>query len=753
MHSIKRRHFLQGTASTLTAIGLSQINLFHQAQQIDRVLAQGKPGRKLALLVGINAYPTNPLRGCHTDIELQWQLLVHRYGFNPQDILVVADREFSFLNYKPQKPTRQAILEAYEQHLIQQATADSTVVFHYSGHGGLIHDPSPLPTLLTVDFDGQRLEQPNPKGAAGTMSPIDFATSHPEEVNDIMGRTLFLLTYALAKKTQNITSVLDSCHSGGGFRGTVNVRTMNENGLPKGKPSAMELDYQQRWLRELGLSPVEFQKLRMAGIAAGVAIGSVQYDQLAADATIDDFYAGALTYTLTRYLWQQPINESIDTVFANIASRTQEIGKSYRSDQQPIFDVRQEQFRKQPIYLSQTTMPFADAIVREVVGKDEIMYWLGGVSMRNLIANQPGTLYSVVNEKGEEIGQIEHLQRSGLKGVGRLVKGALTDLKPGTSLREKIRGLPTNLKLRIGLDSSLDSDVEAVKAALSQIPRVEIVDRDQSMDYRLGRITPTYKQQFAQSIPDLNERSIGLFSPPFRPMTATFGIPGESIADSIDRLRPRIQSFLATMILKTMGGIDTGSSRRNQVLNVQVEATGQTGRQIGLNKFQTQTPIRVRVKNTGMAPVYVGVVSIGGGGTMRVLFPYFEDFESAEEKARLRPGAELTLPEPGVKFSLSKNSGAIEILVFSSQQPIRDALKGLKEIAGRGRGGLTGRGSLSRQSMDGEDAIDTFGALLGDVDRNTRSGRGEADIEVTRRVRAVDVTQFSLVSTVVQVVK
>ena len=714
MSSIKRRHFLQGAASTLTALGLSQTNLFQQAQQYDRVLAQGKPRRKLALLVGINGYSQHPLQGCHTDVELQWELLVHRYGFDPKDILVVADREFSFLNYKPQLPTRQNILEAYEKHLIGQATADSTAVFHYSGHGGLVKDPNPLPKLLTVDFDGHRIEQPNSQGAAGTILPIDYATSNPNEVNDIMGRTLFLLTYALAKKTPNITTVLDSCHSGGSFRGNLNVRTISDNSVPRGKPSATELDYQQRWLRQLGLSEAEFQKLRMAGIAAGVAIGSVQYDQLAADAKVADFRAGALTYTLTRYLWQQPVNESIDAVFANIASRTQEIGKSDTSDQQPLFDVSADSFRQQPIYLSQTATSFADAVVREVISKDQVVYWLGGSSERSLTANQAGTLYGVVNGKGEEIGQIEHRDRTELKGVGRLIKGSLTDLKQGTLLREKVRGLPTNLKLRIGLDPSLGSDLETAKAILSSIPRVEVVASDRAMDYRFGRITPTYKQQFAKFAPNLSEGTIGLFTPALTPMTPTFGsIPGESIADSVDRLRSRIQSFLATMVLKAMGGIDTGSNGRTRALTVKVEPTGLAGRQISPNRFAPQTQIRVRVTNTETDPVYVGVVSIGGAGNLRVLYPYFEDFDSAEEKARLRPGKELTLPEKGVIFPLSKSPGAVEILVFSSRDPIRDALRGLKEIARSGRGGLTGRGGFSRDPMEGTDAVDTFGALLG----------------------------------------
>ena len=137
MSSICRRHFLQAAGSALAAIGLSQGDFLQQGNRYGNVLAQGKPGRKLALLVGINQYPGDipSLRGCLTDVELQRELLVHRYGFNPADILVVADD-------RPLKPTRQNILTAFETHLIQQAKPDDVVVFHYSGHGSLIRDPN-----------------------------------------------------------------------------------------------------------------------------------------------------------------------------------------------------------------------------------------------------------------------------------------------------------------------------------------------------------------------------------------------------------------------------------------------------------------------------------------------------------------------------------------------------------------------------------------------------------------------------------
>ena len=208
MSFIKRRHFLQTASSTLAAIGLSQIDFLVQADRYGKVLAQSTP-RKLALLVGINDYQSiRGLNGCLNDVELQKHLLIHRFGFNPSDIYEVSDKT-------DLKPTRDHILEAFDEHLIKQAKPGDIVVFHYSGHGALVQDPDPI-----LDPENPACE----RGVCqfnGTIVPMDAAaigeTPSGIIVPDIMGRTLFLLMSAI--QTENLTVILDSCHSGAGTRG------------------------------------------------------------------------------------------------------------------------------------------------------------------------------------------------------------------------------------------------------------------------------------------------------------------------------------------------------------------------------------------------------------------------------------------------------------------------------------------------------------------------------------------------------
>jgi len=76
MSYIKRRQFLQSTAVLLATLGISYLDIRRKGTHYARVLAQNTP-RKLALLVGINAYRfNNELAGCLTDVELQRHLLI-----------------------------------------------------------------------------------------------------------------------------------------------------------------------------------------------------------------------------------------------------------------------------------------------------------------------------------------------------------------------------------------------------------------------------------------------------------------------------------------------------------------------------------------------------------------------------------------------------------------------------------------------------------------------------------------------------
>ncbi|MEM0979260.1 MAG: caspase family protein, partial [Cyanobacteria bacterium P01_H01_bin.58] len=426
---ISRRHFLQAAGTTLAALGWAQTDILHQGDRYGRALAQSTP-RKLALLVGINAYPKTglfpPLNGCVTDVELQYHLLVHRFGFKPSNIIKLTD----------QQATRDAILTAFEEHLVKQAKPGDVAVFHFSGHGSRVVDPD-------KDF---------PDGLNGTLVPVDslLPPKFPGEggpVDDITGHTLFLLGKAVP--TENFTMVLDSCHSGGAKRTQGNFVIRARDGGNSLTMSEAEQAYQEQLLSKLDLSSSEFIQQRRAGIAKGVAIASAKRDQFAADAPFEDFYAGAFSYVLTQYLWQQTGTATFDATVGNVARTTTQVSFS---GQQPQFEVQPGSgYSSRPIYFTQQAGTPAEAVIVKIQGSDAEV-WLGGVDSRSLEAFEQGAVLSGVNAAGQSRGLVRLTGRQGLIGRGQLLETALPS---GALLQEQTRGVPTNVTLKIGLDNSL----------------------------------------------------------------------------------------------------------------------------------------------------------------------------------------------------------------------------------------------------------------------------------------------------------
>lgn len=393
MYRISRRHFLQFAGSTLATLGLSQLNIQQQADRYGKVLAQSTP-RKLALLVGINKYPSQPLRGCVNDMELQRQLLIHRFGFNPKDIYTLTD----------EKATRQGILEAFEEHLIKQAKPDDVVVYQYSGHGSRVIDPNPL-----VVEPGQKA------GLNGTFVPVDYGLidEYSEEggvVKDIMGHTLFLLMLAL--KSENFTAVLDSCYSGGALRER-RVRARDNQGK-KLQISPQEKAYQDQWLSRLNLSGKDFVKLYRTGVAKGVVLAATNPNQTAIDTRSNGINVGAFTYSLTQYLWQQT-----STPEKAIAYTVEKIPKDF--NQTPRYEVKVNSgYERKPIYFSNTSSPAADAVITEVKG-NQVKLWLGGVDSEVMKAVRKGAVFTILGAKSGRAGRVilEYRDSSnGLIGIG-----------------------------------------------------------------------------------------------------------------------------------------------------------------------------------------------------------------------------------------------------------------------------------------------------------------------------------------------
>jgi Caspase domain len=358
MSFIKRRQFLQFAGSALATLGISQLEIEQQAIRYAKVLAQNTP-RKLALLVGINRYDDPKwvsLNGAIYDTQLQKELLIHRFGFNPSDIHILPESD----------ATRQNILQAFDEYLIKSAKPGDVVVFHFSGHGSQVVDTDKVFT----------------KGRVSTIVPIDgdLPTGYPKKggnVQDITGHTLWLLMQAI--NTENLTFVLDSCHSGGARKGILTVRSRpgdrqlwrTQDPTIQLLASPQEQEYRQAMMSRLKLNAADVSAQRRISVPKGVMLYAAQTEQEAFDAPFGDISAGIFTYVLTRYLWQETGDDALSKVMVSTTNTTQRIIDEYfpssQSVQKPDFNFKQGSDNdKQAVYfLSRKNIP-AEAVITKV---------------------------------------------------------------------------------------------------------------------------------------------------------------------------------------------------------------------------------------------------------------------------------------------------------------------------------------------------------------------------------------------------
>jgi uncharacterized caspase-like protein len=263
------------------------------------VSSPGEQGKykKLALLVGINEYKYfNNLQGAVNDVENMKRLLVKHFGFPADDdhIRVLRDRQ----------ATREAILKGINEHLIAKATADSIVVFHYSGHGSQI-----------PDVDGDETDKYDE-----TIVPHESGHKDPYPNKDITDDEINELLRKLTDKTPNVTFIFDSCHSGTAIRGAGLIRrALRDERIPpkRGATTARGVEKGKS-----GLRPMDAKYALVSGCRA---------DQVSYELWMDGKPYGALTWYLAEQIRQAGENATYRDIMDLVKTRVQ---AKYR-DQEP----------------------------------------------------------------------------------------------------------------------------------------------------------------------------------------------------------------------------------------------------------------------------------------------------------------------------------------------------------------------------------------------------------------------------------
>nr|WP_228037661.1 caspase family protein [Nodosilinea sp. LEGE 06152] len=558
---MKRRAFLQRTGLALGALGLSGTALLASSSQYQQALA--KPARRrLALLIGINAYPDRALdpgvaqdialKGCITDVELQRQLLVHRFGFQPGDVVTLTNQD----------ATRDSILTAIDEHLVQQARSDDVVLLHFSGYGSQVRvagiEAAANNAVDTVGAMGAE-EVAVQEGFQAAWVTVDSRL--PSEGNPALGDLLEaeIIARLAPLATANLTTVIDAGSQDVGYLRWGNARVRSRPTVPTGLvPStvASALDLAAPW--------------------PGLVLRAAQVGRLVLESHWDSFSAGVFTYALTQSLWEAEPDPTSQLLLQRTGQRLQ---RWVGADQQPNLSDRLPPRGGPAAYNLAPQLPPAAGVVLPGGDSRPLTAWLGGVPPQVLRYLQPGTRL-VAELDQERLVPLGLESRTGLKALVRLLEDDLEDteaLPPSALARrpifEQVRRLPQNIDLVVALDSQLKR-VERVDAtsALAGIPLVSSVTAgEKAADCLFGRlpIGPTSTLTAAlpggtETLPGSGgdargasqggerpaESSYGLFAPNRTLLPGTMLSRDEAVKTAVNRLTPTLKTLLALKLVR-----------------------------------------------------------------------------------------------------------------------------------------------------------------------------------------------------------
>ncbi len=673
---MKRRGFLQRIGSILGTAGWINLAWSVLGGRYYQALAT-PPNRKLALLIGINKYPESPpLSGCLTDVELQRELLIHRFGFLSSDILTLTEEQAS----------REFIEAAISEHLIKQVKNDDAVVFHFSGYG-------------------TRVQLEDLPGGANALIPVD-ETEDNNFANYLLEETLLLLLGLVP--TDKVTAVLDTGYyprtisqpSGLRFRSLVTPLTKRLN--------PQELNFLNHLLTG-GLSInngiVKGSSLNISnGVSSSqnrslIIRASSQPDQSPGESLFYGFSAGLFTYALTQYLWEVIPPKTIHIVLSEINNYIYKLGNRQQPDLLTLTTKENSPLITENFPI---TVPGAQGVVTSIDPEGKTaQLWLGGLPPQVWLNYRVNSRFTAVG--GEKL---VFKSRSGLTAKAQVIAQDTTgnSLQVGQLVQETVRVLSGNINLMISLDSGLDriERVDATSAFSALTRMVSITLPKGSADYIFGKLS------------DIPAR-YGLFSLGGELLENTAGEPGELVKVAVQRLTRKFSQLLAMKLWQLTE--NQGSSQLSVKVSLEVvnknlfsqsvtisrhlvweRETSPASIQNGTNqkkKVADQSaavptvPVNsimvYRVVNFGDRPIYCMLVGLNNHKTSVAFYPWaisspnVNDNKPELEQIVIAPGGSLQFPQNGQSFSwlLPKKSLFCEHQLIFSTSPFTKTLLAL----------------------------------------------------------------------------
>jgi|SRR5579883_101853 len=671
---MKRRTFFQRFGSILAVLGIAEAEWLTLGNHYSQALAD-RNARKFALLVGINKYQGNPqLHGCLTDVELQRELLIHRFGFQPSDIVSLTD----------EPATREYIENAFLEHLVKGARPGDVVVFHFSGYGSRVQSGTLQETIQNafVPSDGDALSSQDNK-----------------IVNYLLEETLLVMLRSLP--TERVISVLDTSFYTPANVLPIGLRSRARSMEPKAMLAAAELEFQIQLQTQLQNQLASKNLLKNQNSEPRILAATSSSQELAREIQLSGVSAGLFTYALTQYLWETTPATTIQVSLSRVASSIQQLGIG---QQQPALlrdpNNQLSQMQLAEIFLWDFTNNAHGVVTAiEAEGKT-VQLWLAGLPLQVLEYYGANSRLTLVSQEGLTA-QLVLRSRTGLTAKAQLSSpNDTTTLEVGQLVQETVRVLPRSVNLTIALDAGLDR-IERVDAtsAFATVPYVSI--GEQAADYVFAKL------------PEANVLSpsrYGLFSLGGELVPNASAEAGEPVKVAVKQLAPRLQTLLAAKIWRLTE--NEGSSRlklkvvletidrfspqkliqRETFLTQQAEQLVSSGKSKRLSSISTQglpsipagSHIHYRMENLSDRPLYLMLLGLNSSKTAIGLCPWVKT-TAQESKSQLQdlviaPGQILTVPpaDNGFEWVVQGASALNETQLLFSTAPFTQTQRALE---------------------------------------------------------------------------
>ena len=266
---------------------------------------QAEGRKKLALLIGIDDYENvSDLNGCVNDVENMKSLLRDKFGFEEKNIVTLLNKQ----------ATRKAILDTFQHHLIAQAKQGDIVVFHYSGHGSQMKDAA---------AGGDEADQFDE-----TIVPQD---SRKPGVFDIPDDSINGLLRLLGEKTDNVTFIFDSCHSGTVARAAGKVRTVEKDERPPPPPDSFAVGGRGTADGEHGWRPEDAKYVLLSGSRSN-QLSHEYFAEGRANGAFTYFFAKEVRAAKGKLTYQDVMDKVVGNVNARFGSQEAQIEGTSKSN-------------------------------------------------------------------------------------------------------------------------------------------------------------------------------------------------------------------------------------------------------------------------------------------------------------------------------------------------------------------------------------------------------------------------------------